>query len=79
VSIIQSHTKYAQIKIKTSNTSEARKRTETQARTLRIKNEIKTLYKEKLHLNKHSIHYILAMRTHGVTPGTSYHITLQTQ
>jgi hypothetical protein len=32
---------YARINIKTSNNSEAAKRTETQTRTLRIKNEIK--------------------------------------
>jgi hypothetical protein len=44
--------KYAQIHIKTANTSEAAKHTETQTRILRIKNEIKFLYKKKQHLNK---------------------------
>jgi hypothetical protein len=49
---------YAQINIKTSNTYEAAKRTETEACSLRIKNEIKTLYKKKLCLNKtlYSLH-----------------------
>jgi hypothetical protein len=44
--------KYAQIHIKTANTLEAAKHTETQTRTLRVKNEIKFLYKKKQHLNK---------------------------
>jgi hypothetical protein len=50
--------KYAKINIKTSNNSEAVKRTETQARKLRVKNEIKTLYKKKLQPNKtlYSLH-----------------------
>jgi hypothetical protein len=44
--------KYANINIKTSKYSEAAKRTETQTRILRIKNEIKMLYKKKTILNK---------------------------
>jgi hypothetical protein len=44
--------KYANINIKTSKYSEAAKRTETQTRTLRVKNEIKMLYKKKSMLNK---------------------------
>jgi hypothetical protein len=44
--------KYANINIKTSKYLEAAKRTETQTRILRIKNEIKMLYKKKSMLNK---------------------------
>jgi hypothetical protein len=44
--------KYARINIKAVNTSEAAKRTDKQARILRVKNEIKELYKTKVQLNK---------------------------
>jgi hypothetical protein len=44
--------KYARINIKTSNYSKAAKQTETQTRTLRMKNEINFLYKKKFQLNK---------------------------
>jgi quinol monooxygenase YgiN len=44
--------KYAQVHIKTANTSKAAKHTETQTRLLRIKNEVKFLYKKKQQLNK---------------------------
>jgi hypothetical protein len=47
--------KYTQIHIKTSNTSEAEKRTELQTRILKIKNEIKFLYKKKQQLNKDDV------------------------
>jgi phage terminase Nu1 subunit (DNA packaging protein) len=50
--------KYANIKIKTAAHSEAARLTEKQTRTLRIKNEIKYLYKKKQQLNKqmYSLH-----------------------
>jgi hypothetical protein len=44
--------KYARINIKTSHYSKAAKQTETQTRTLRMKNEINFLYKKKFQLNK---------------------------
>jgi hypothetical protein len=46
--------KYAQINLATYNI--AGKKTKTQAQKLRIKNEIKYLYRKKYHLNKELYH-----------------------
>jgi hypothetical protein len=59
--------KYVQIHIKSADTSEAAKRTETQVRTLKIKNEIKFLYKKKQQLNKelYTLHLLNANNEWG--------------
>jgi hypothetical protein len=63
--------KYARINIKTSNYSKAAKQTETQTRTLRMKNEINFLYKKKFQLNKQL--YILHINNAN-TWGNTWHI-----
>jgi uncharacterized protein (DUF3084 family) len=61
--------RYAHIKTKTYNI--AARKTQIQAQTLRIKNEIKLIYKKKQQFNKELYYTHYKTQTHGNSYGTT--------